>query len=155
MHCASTRRILGARCFHNGHFIRRISSTLYFPLFESLGGRPSAKRVSHEPCFRQAHCFVQEPLRFLHVPPNPTCARSHIWGLPKIIPLNYFVARNVFCMEDIGASLALCGYGGHWCFTGAHHWTDSCCLSEGPRGLLTMRKDVRRREDMSRRVLSC
>ena len=42
-----------------------------------------AKRVSHEPCFCQAHCFVQGRLRFLPVPPNPTCARSHIWGFPN------------------------------------------------------------------------
>ena len=38
--------------------------------------------MSHQPCFRQVHCFVQGPLRFLHLPPNPTCARSHIWGFP-------------------------------------------------------------------------
>ena len=64
------------------------SSTLHcnlhnFTVFQSLGGHASASRVSHEPCFCQAHCFVQGPLRFLIVPPNnPTCARSHIWGLP-------------------------------------------------------------------------
>ena len=68
--------------FQNGHF-GRISSTLYFTVFRSFGGHASARRVSLEPCFRQAHCFVQGPLRFLPVPPNPTCARSHIWGLPK------------------------------------------------------------------------
>ena len=50
--------------------------------FQSLGGHASARRVSHEPCFRQTKCFVQGPLRFLHALPNPTCARSHIWGLP-------------------------------------------------------------------------
>ena len=83
-HCASTRRILGARCFQNGHF-GRISSTLYFTVFRSFGGHGSARRVSLEPCFRQAHCFVQGPLHFLPVPPNPTCARSHIWGFLKIV----------------------------------------------------------------------
>ena len=77
VHCASTRCILGARRFQNRHF-RRISSTL---VFQSLGGHASAKRVSHKPCFRQAHCFRKGPLRFLPVPPNPTCARSHIWGV--------------------------------------------------------------------------
>ena len=85
---ASGRRIVllpgafsGARCFQNGHF-GRIFSTLYFTVFQSLGGHASARRVSHEPCFRQAHCFVQGPLRFFPVLPNPTCTRSDIWGLP-------------------------------------------------------------------------
>ena len=55
-------------------------------MFQSLGGHASARRVSHEPCFRQAHCFVQGPLRFLPVLPNPTCARSHIWGLSNNAP---------------------------------------------------------------------
>ena len=72
---------MGARCFQNGHF-GRISSTLYSTVFRSFGGHASARRVSLEPCFRQAHCFVQGPLRFLPVPPNPTCARSHFWGFP-------------------------------------------------------------------------
>ena len=131
-HCASTRRIVGARCFQNGHF-GRISSTLYFTMFQSSMGEKMgergrncflrfpavscgflrfsaapnhlpcrsrtrsakifdklpflpfslshlafysvfysvselrracfrARRVSLEPCFRQAHCFVQGPL---------------------------------------------------------------------------------------------
>ena len=67
--------------FQNGHF-GRISSTLYFTVFQSLGGHASAGRVSHEPCFRQAHCFVQGPLHFRPMPPNLTCARSRIWGFP-------------------------------------------------------------------------
>ena len=79
--CASARRTLGARFFQNGHF-GRISSTLYFTVLQNLGGHASTRCVSHEPCFRQAHCFVQGRLRFLPVPPNPTCARSHIWGFP-------------------------------------------------------------------------
>ena len=74
----------GRTCFQNGHF-GRISSTLYFTVFWSLGGHASARRVSHGPCFRQAHCFVQWPLRFLSVPPNPACARSHIWGFPIVL----------------------------------------------------------------------
>ena len=45
-HCASTRSILGARCFQNGHF-GRIFSTLYFTVFQSLGRHASARRVSH------------------------------------------------------------------------------------------------------------
>ena len=76
-HCASTRRILGARCFRNGHF-RRMSSTLSFTVFQTLGGHASARRMSHKPCFRQAHCFTQAPLRFLPVPLNPTRACSQI-----------------------------------------------------------------------------
>ena len=42
------------------------------------GGHDSARRVSHTPCCRQAHRLTQGPLRFLTVPPNPTCARPHI-----------------------------------------------------------------------------
>ena len=78
---------MGARCFQNGHF-GRILSTLCFTVFQRLGGHASARRVSHEPCFRQAHCFVQGPLRFFPVLPNPTCTRSHIWGLPISYPPN-------------------------------------------------------------------
>ena len=52
----------GRTCFQNGHF-GRISSTLYFTMFQSLGGHASARRVSHKPCFRQALCFVRGPLR--------------------------------------------------------------------------------------------
>ena len=74
----------GRTCFQNSHF-GRISSTLYFTVFRSLGGHASARRVSHEPCFRQAHCFVQGSLRFLPVPPNPRCARFHIWGFPTFV----------------------------------------------------------------------
>ena len=36
-------------------------------MFRSLGGYASARRVSHKPCLRQAHCFMQGPLRFLHL----------------------------------------------------------------------------------------
>ena len=81
---------VGALWFCLAHFGRTVlpkwplwenfSSTLYFTIFRSLGGHASARRVSHELCFCQAHCFVQGPLRFLPVPPNPTCARSHTWG---------------------------------------------------------------------------
>ena len=35
-------------------------------MFQSLGGHASARHVSHKP-------------------PNPTCARSYIWGFPKIL----------------------------------------------------------------------
>ena len=73
----------GRTCFQNGHF-GRISSTQYFTVFRSLGGHASARRVSQEPCFRQAHCFVRGLLRFHPVPPNPTCAHSHIWGFPSV-----------------------------------------------------------------------
>ena len=69
-----------AHVLPNGHF-GRISSTLYLTVLRSLGGHASARRVSHKPCFRQVHCFVQGPLRFLPVLPNliPT-------KLPGIIP---------------------------------------------------------------------
>ena len=70
---------MGARCSQNGHF-GRFASPLWFL---NLAGHASASRVSHERCFRQAHCFVQAPLRFLPALPNRTCARSHIWGSPK------------------------------------------------------------------------
>ena len=83
---------VGASCFYRAHWAHgafqhghfgRISSTLYFTVFRSLGGHTSARRVSHQPCCRQAHCLMQAPLRFLPVPPNPTCARSHTWGFPR------------------------------------------------------------------------
>ena len=45
-------------------------------VFQSLAGQASARRVSHKPCFRQAHCFVQGLWRFL-------CGRFHICGFPK------------------------------------------------------------------------
>ena len=84
---ASGRRIvlppaafLAAQCFQNGHF-GRIFSTLHFTVFQSLGGHASARRMWHEPCSCQAHCFMQGPLRFFPVLPNPTCTRSHICGL--------------------------------------------------------------------------
>ena len=40
-------------------------------MFQGLGGQASARRVSHKLCFRQAHCFMQGPLRFLPVPQIP------------------------------------------------------------------------------------
>ena len=53
-HCASTRRIL--RCFQNGHF-GRISSTLHFTMFQSLGGLlPSACRTSRASARRIVSC---------------------------------------------------------------------------------------------------
>ena len=72
-HSASKMAILGAS------FLLCISQC-----FRVWEGMLPARRVSHEPCFRQAHCFVQGPLRFFPVLPNPTCTRSHIWGLSKI-----------------------------------------------------------------------
>ena len=62
----------------------RISATLYLTVFQSLAGHASAKRVSHEPRFRQARCFMQGPLRSLPMPPNPTCTHSHSWGFPTM-----------------------------------------------------------------------
>ena len=74
-------------CFYKAHFgstvlprwpLRRMSSSLSFAVFQSLGGHASARRVSHKPCFRQAHCFTQAPLQFFPVPLNPTRACSQI-----------------------------------------------------------------------------
>ena len=50
-----------------------------FTVFQSLGGHASASRVAHEPCFGQARCFVQGPLR---LPRGPQIAHapSHIWA---------------------------------------------------------------------------
>ena len=75
-------------CFYQAHFGRTVKWPLWAHLFYSVfcGGHASTRRVSHEPWFCQAHCFVQGPLRFLPVPPNPTCGHSHIWGFPRIAP---------------------------------------------------------------------
>ena len=46
VHCASTRHMLGVRCFQNGQF-GRISSTLYFTVFQSLNFRqPGSSKCS-------------------------------------------------------------------------------------------------------------
>ena len=73
-----------ALCFYQAYFGRTVLPkwplwahlfySVYFTAFQSSGGHASARRVSHKPCFCQAHCFMQAPLRFLPVPPNPTCA---------------------------------------------------------------------------------
>ena len=74
-----------------------------FYSFRSLRGHASARRVSHKPCFRQAHCFMRGPLRFLPVPPNPTRTHSHIGGFRvrscrraalTTSGLEYYEARN-------------------------------------------------------------
>ena len=62
--------------------VGRIPFSLYLTLFQ-IGRHASAKRVSHKPCFHKARCFMQKPLRFLVVPPNPTCAHSHFWGVTQ------------------------------------------------------------------------
>ena len=46
---------VGSQGFQHGPF-GRISSTLHFTVFQSLGGHASARRVLHEPCFRQELC---------------------------------------------------------------------------------------------------
>ena len=93
---------VGALCFYQAHFRRmgfqnghfgRISFTLYFTVFRNLGRHASARRMSHKPCFRQAHRFMQGPLRFLPVPSNPTCARSHIWGFPRDMVVGFVGER--------------------------------------------------------------
>ena len=81
---ASSRRIVllaGAFWVHGASKVAILGASflLCFRVWEGMlppGG------VSHEPCFRQVHCFVQGPLRFFPVLPDPTCTRSHIWGLP-------------------------------------------------------------------------
>ena len=57
-------------------------------MFQSLGKHASARRVLHKPCFRQAHCFIQKPLRFLlapRPPQNPLATPPHIWGFPRVL----------------------------------------------------------------------
>ena len=93
------RRILGARCFQNGHFGAHLFYSVLFFSVQSLGGHASAKRVSHELCFRQAHCFVQGPLRFLPVPRHPTGARSHIWGFPTSLERKTWFAQKLLGMQ--------------------------------------------------------
>ena len=75
---ASGRRIVlppGAFWTHGASKMRLVGRIFLLCMYSvSESGRAS---------FRQAHCFVQGPLRFFPVLPNPTCTRSHIWGLPK------------------------------------------------------------------------
>ena len=96
---------VGALCFYQAHFGRTVLPkwsfwahrfSLYFTVFQSLRGHASARCVSHKTCFCQAHCFTQGLLRFLPAPPNPTCARSHIWGFPKITHLTHVTCSDVF-----------------------------------------------------------
>ena len=66
--------LLGARCLQNGHF-GRISSTLYFAVFQSLalGGHASARRVLHEQCLPPGALFHAGAFAF------PPCSpRSHM-----------------------------------------------------------------------------
>ena len=74
VHCASTRRILGAQCFQNGHY-GRISSTLQFTVFQR---------------FRRA-CFRQARVARAALPPSalfrafPPCdPNSHMRPLPHL-----------------------------------------------------------------------
>ena len=78
-----------------------------FTVFQSLGGQASARRVSHEPCFRQAHCFVRGLLRFPPVPPNPTCTHSHIWGFLKF-GLSKFYCRGASHQKAFWTIFPLC-----------------------------------------------
>ena len=77
-HLAPLKKFLGASL---------LLCLLSFTVFQNLGGHASARRVSHEPCFRQAHCFVQGPLRFLPLAPSSTCACSHIGGFLIVVLL--------------------------------------------------------------------
>ena len=82
---------VGALCFYQAHFGRRVLpkwplwAHLFYPVFYSVSELRRA-------CFRQARVaravlppgalFRAGALHFLPVPPNPTCARPHIWGFP-------------------------------------------------------------------------
>ena len=109
---------VGTLCFYQAHFGRTMlpkwplwAHLFYFvfTVFQSLGGHAAAKRVSPEPCFRQAHCFVQRPLRFLPVPPNPTCARSHIWGVSESLGRGIYRASLVWYVARLGIVLICLG----------------------------------------------
>ena len=94
--CGAAMLVVGVFCLHQAHFRRtmllnghfgRISSTLYFTVFQSLGGHASVRHVSHKPCFRQAHCFMHG--RFSLCPQFP---HAHIWSFP-ITPTNGIFMR--------------------------------------------------------------
>ena len=57
---------------------------------------------------------MQKPLRFLPVPPHPTCARSHMWGSPTsatgssqlgcVIP-SFFMLTRFLCSGGLEGAL--------------------------------------------------
>ena len=84
---------VGALCFYQAHFGRTVlpkwplSAHLFYSVFYSVS---ELGRV----CFRQARVaraalppsvlFPARAFTFLPVPPDPTCAHSHIWGFPTL-----------------------------------------------------------------------
>ena len=104
--------LLPSACWAHGAskigLFRRISSTLYSTAFQRLRGHVAAQCVSHKVCFRQAHCFMQNPLHFLPVPPNPTCAHSYIWDFPKRAPASFLPGGSlVYTMVDLIVAISL------------------------------------------------
>ena len=89
---AFTRRILGARMPPKWPFWAHLSYSV-FTVFQSLGGHASKTGACRmKPCCRQAHCFVQGPLRFFPVfPLNPTCTRC-----PHLGPSNLSGLKRAF-----------------------------------------------------------
>ena len=80
---------VGTLCFYQAHFGRTVLpkwpfwAHLFYSVFYNVSELRRAcfrqARASLEPCFRQAHCFVQGPLRSLPVPP-----KSHMRPLPHL-----------------------------------------------------------------------
>ena len=109
--------LVGALCFYKAHFGRTVLpkwllwAHLFcseFTVFHSSGGHASARRVSHEPCFCQAHCFMQRRCAY-SVSPNPTCARSHIWGFPnRCLGMGYRTMIARYVAKSGIAQMCLC-----------------------------------------------
>ena len=81
-------------------------------MFQSLGGHASARRMSHEPCFCQADCFVQGPFAFL-----PCAPKSHLHPLPHLGPSDILMflitwgsllCMYLFCLRLYGRVLLAC-----------------------------------------------
>ena len=80
---------------HGASKMATLGATLYFTAFQSLGGHASARRVLHEPCFRQAHCFVQGPLRFISLCPQIPVVPAPTFGASRFLLLDSFCGRVI------------------------------------------------------------
>ena len=88
MYCTSTRHMLGAGRFQNMLANLGASLLLWLAVSQSFGGHVSTRRVSHKPCFRQAHCFIQNlcasslapppPIALVTPPPHTTAKRQQL-----------------------------------------------------------------------------